>query len=70
MIKKSKKLVYCDVCEREIVLHRKNFDHIYHEVLCFMVLLTLGFGFIIYFILRLFQPWVCPNCEKQFDLGT
>ncbi|MFX0106042.1 MAG: LITAF-like zinc ribbon domain-containing protein [Candidatus Hodarchaeota archaeon] len=61
--------VYCPTCEREVVLRRKNFDHVYHEVLCFMVILTLGLGFIIYFILKYSKkPNTCPNCESVFDL--
>ena len=61
--------VYCPTCEQEVVLRRKNFDHVYHEVLCFMVILTLGLGFIIYFILKYSKkPNTCPNCESVFDL--
>ena len=63
--------VYCPTCEREVVLRRKNFDHVYHEVLCFMVFLTLGLGFIIYFILKYSKkPNTCPNCESVFDLKS
>jgi hypothetical protein len=63
--------VYCPTCEKEVVLRRKNFDHVYHEVLCFMVILTLGLGFIIYFILKYSKkPNTCPNCESVFDLGN
>ena len=68
--RKAKRTVYCPTCEKEVILNRKNFDHIYHEVLCFMVLLTLGLGFIIYFILKYSKkPNRCPNCETEFDLN-
>ncbi|MHA1913855.1 MAG: LITAF-like zinc ribbon domain-containing protein [Promethearchaeota archaeon] len=63
--------VFCPTCEKTVVLRRKNFDHIYHEVLCFMVILTLGLGFIIYFILKYSKkPNTCPNCEMEFDLNS
>ncbi|MFX1380777.1 MAG: LITAF-like zinc ribbon domain-containing protein [Promethearchaeota archaeon] len=61
--------VYCPTCEEIVTLRRKNFDHVYHEVLCFMVILTLGLGFIIYIILKYAKkPNTCPNCESVFDL--
>ncbi len=61
--------VYCPTCEQIVTLRRKNFDHIYHEILCFMVILTLGLGFIIYYILKYSKkPNTCPNCESEFDL--
>ena len=61
--------VYCPTCEKEVVLRRKNFDHAYHEILCFMVILTLGLGFILYYILKYSKkPNTCPNCESVFDL--
>lgn len=67
--KTTKKTVYCKTCEREVTLTRKNFEHIYHEVLCFMVILTLGLGFIIYYVLKYSKkPNTCPNCESVFDL--
>lgn len=63
--------VYCPTCEEIVTLRRKNFDHVYHEVLCFMVILTLGLGFIIYFILKYSKkPNTCPNCESVFDLDN
>ncbi len=63
--------VYCPTCEQEVVLRRKNFDHIYHEVLLFLVILTLGLGFIIYLILKYSKkPNTCPNCETAFDLDN
>ncbi|MFW9828822.1 MAG: LITAF-like zinc ribbon domain-containing protein [Candidatus Thorarchaeota archaeon] len=61
--------VYCPTCEKVVELRRKNFDHQYHEILCFMVVLTLGLGFFIYFILKYSKkPNTCPNCESEFDL--
>jgi len=63
--------VYCPTCETVVTLRRKNFDHVYHEVLCFMVILTLGLGFIIYFILKYSKkPNTCPNCESVFDIDN
>jgi len=63
--------VYCPTCEEIVTLRRKNFDHVYHEILCFMVILTLGLGFIIYFILKYSKkPNTCPNCESVFDLNN
>jgi len=63
--------VYCPTCEKIVVLRRKNFDHVYHEVLCFMVILTLGLGFLIYYILKYAKkPNTCPNCESIFDLNN
>ncbi|MFX1378461.1 MAG: LITAF-like zinc ribbon domain-containing protein [Promethearchaeota archaeon] len=63
--------VYCPTCERVVSLRRKNFNHVYHEVLCFMVILTLGLGFIVYLILKYSKkPNTCPNCESVFDLDN
>ncbi|MFX1280772.1 MAG: LITAF-like zinc ribbon domain-containing protein [Promethearchaeota archaeon] len=70
-MRKTKRTAYCPVCEKEVVLRRKTFDHIYHEVLLFMVILTIGLGFIVYFILKYSKkPNTCPNCESIFDLKT
>jgi hypothetical protein len=64
-------IIYCPTCEKEVELRRKNFDHQYHEILCFLVILTLGLGFIIYFILKYSKkPNTCPNCESVFDLNN
>ncbi len=61
----AKNIVYCPTCEREVELRRKNFDHIYHEVLCFIMLT--GVGFIIYLILKYSKKKdTCPNCERKF----
>jgi len=69
LINTGKTVVYCPVCEREVVLTRKNFDHIYHEILCFMVILTCGLGFFVYLALKYSKKKDrCPNCETQFDL--
>jgi endogenous inhibitor of DNA gyrase (YacG/DUF329 family) len=68
-MRKAKRTVYCPTCEREVVLRRKNFEHQYHELLCFLVILTLGMGFIIYYLLKHSKkPNTCPNCETEFDL--
>ncbi|MBY9010818.1 MAG: LITAF-like zinc ribbon domain-containing protein [Candidatus Lokiarchaeota archaeon] len=69
MIETGKKTVYCPTCEKEVILNRKNFEHIYHEVLCFLVIMTIGLGFFIYLILKYSKKKDrCPNCETQFDL--
>ncbi|TES93775.1 MAG: hypothetical protein E3J90_13915 [Promethearchaeota archaeon] len=71
MIITGKKTVYCPTCEQNVILRRKNFDHIYHEILCFSVILTAGLGFILYLILKYSKPKNrCPNCETQFDLNN
>jgi hypothetical protein len=63
--------VYCPTCEQVVELRRKNFDHQYHEILCFMIVLTLGLGFFIYYILKYSKkPNTCPNCESEFDLNN
>ncbi|MFW9882462.1 MAG: LITAF-like zinc ribbon domain-containing protein [Candidatus Thorarchaeota archaeon] len=63
--------VYCPTCEEIVELRRANFQHRYHELLCFMVILTLGLGFIIYFVLKYSKkPNTCPNCESVFDLKS
>jgi len=63
--------VYCPTCEEIVELRRTNFQHQYHELLCFMVILTLGLGFIIYFALKYSKkPNTCPNCESIFDLNN
>ncbi|MGV9172164.1 MAG: hypothetical protein ACOC4M_06835 [Promethearchaeia archaeon] len=65
----SGKIVYCPVCEDYVRLTRKKFDHIYHEVLVFLILT--GIGAIIYLILKYSKPKnTCPNCERRFDLDA
>ncbi|NVM18193.1 MAG: LITAF-like zinc ribbon domain-containing protein [Candidatus Lokiarchaeota archaeon] len=69
MIVTGKKTVFCPTCEQEVILGRKNFEHIYHEVLCFLVIMTVGLGFFLYLILKYSKKKDrCPNCETQFDL--
>ncbi|GAF82133.1 unnamed protein product, partial [marine sediment metagenome] len=65
----GKNTVYCPTCEQEVILRRKNFEHMYHEILCFMVTMTIGLGFFVYLILKYSKKKDrCPNCERQFDL--
>ena len=65
----KKKIIYCPTCEQKVVLRRKNFDHIYHEILCFSVVLTCGLGVFLYLILKYSKKKDrCPNCDTQFDL--
>lgn len=69
MIVTGKKTVYCPTCEQEVILRRKNFEHMYHEILCFLVIMTVGLGFFVYLILKYSKKKDrCPNCEAQFDL--
>jgi hypothetical protein len=69
LVETGKKTVYCPTCEEEVVLRRKNFEHVYHEVLCFLVIMTVGVGFFIYLIIKYSKKKDrCPNCETQFDL--
>lgn len=69
MIGTGKRTVFCPVCETTVVLRRKNFQHIYHEILCFLVILTMGLGFFVYLILKYSKkPNTCPNCESVFNL--
>ena len=71
MIITGKNTVYCPTCEQKVELRRKNFEHIYHEILCFSVILTAGLGFILYLILKYSKTKDrCPNCEAQFDLNN
>jgi hypothetical protein len=63
--------VYCSTCEENVELRRKNFDHAYHELLCFLVLGTAGLGFFIYLILKYSKKKNrCPNCETIYDLDN
>jgi len=65
-----KRVVYCPTCEREVELARPVFNHKYHEILFFMVVLTLGLGFFVYLILKLLKKKnTCPHCETEFDLN-
>ncbi|MHA1292880.1 MAG: hypothetical protein ACTSQJ_09460 [Promethearchaeota archaeon] len=67
MINTVKRIVYCETCEREVILRRKNFDHIYHEIICFMVLTVILIP--LYLILKYARKKnTCPNCESKFDL--
>ncbi len=67
MVLTVKIMTYCETCEHKVVLRRKNFDHMYHEVLCFLIFT--GIGFLIYLILKYSKKKnTCPNCESIFDL--
>jgi len=68
---KLKGSIFCPVCDRNIKLIRANFDHIYHELLCFLVILTLGIGlFFVLIVKYLKKKNTCPNCESIFDLES
>ena len=69
MVETGKKTVYCPTCEQEVELRRKNFEPRWHELLCFLVILTAGIGFFLYLALKYSKPEnSCPNCEREFDL--
>jgi putative Mn2+ efflux pump MntP len=61
-----KRIIYCETCEREVELRRKNFDQKYHEILCFLIILTLGIGYLILKFAK--KKNTCPHCETTFDL--
>ncbi len=62
----TKRIVYCETCERDVELRRKNFDQQYHEILCLLIVLTIGIG---YWILKYSKKKnTCPYCETEFDL--
>ena len=62
-----KHIAYCDTCEKFVELRRKSFDHMYHELLCFMFLSVVLIP--VYFILKYRKKKnTCPHCESVFDL--
>ncbi|MBD3255095.1 MAG: hypothetical protein GF383_08370 [Candidatus Lokiarchaeota archaeon] len=63
-----KRQVYCDVCERNVTLKRKNFDHQYHEVIVLLIIFTLGIAYLILKYTK--KKNTCPHCEKEFDLDN
>lgn len=63
-----KRIVYCETCENFVELKRKNFAHMYHELICIMFITVVLIP--IYFILRFSKKKnTCPNCESVFDLN-
>ncbi len=63
-----KRIVYCETCERNIVLRRKQFEHVYHEVLCLLTLMSFGLAYVILKLLK--KKDSCPNCQSKFDLDN
>jgi len=61
-----KRIVYCETCEREVELRRKDFEQKYNEIMCFLTLFTFGLGYIILKYIR--KKDTCPYCESRFDL--
>ena len=62
----GKRIVFCETCERNVELTRKNFDHKYHEILCLLIISTIGIG---YFLLKWSKKKnTCPYCETVFDI--
>ena len=59
--------VYCETCERNVILRRKTFDHVYHEILCFIVISLFLIPLYLFLKYRK-KPNTCPNCETEFDL--
>ena len=63
---KVKRIIYCETCEREVELRRKDIEQKYNEIVCFLTLFTLGIGYIILKYSR--KKNTCPYCETKFDL--
>ena len=61
-----KRIVFCETCEREVELRRKDFEQKYNEIICFLTLFTLGLGYVILKYIR--KKDTCPFCETRFDL--
>jgi len=61
-----KHLVYCETCEKNVFLRRKQFEHKYHEILCILILMTFGIGYLILKYRK--KKNTCPNCQASFDL--
>ncbi len=61
-----KNLVYCDTCEANVILRRRQFQHKYHELLCILILITFGLGYIVLKFSK--KKNCCPNCQESFDL--
>ncbi|MFX1337685.1 MAG: hypothetical protein ACFFDK_03665 [Promethearchaeota archaeon] len=59
-------MIYCETCEREVELRRKDIAQKYNEIVCFLTLFTLGIGYIILKYTR--KKDTCPYCERKFDL--
>ncbi|MFX0011254.1 MAG: LITAF-like zinc ribbon domain-containing protein [Candidatus Hermodarchaeota archaeon] len=71
MILLVKREVFCPVCEKTVILRRKNIDRLYHEVLCFSIFLTAGLAIFAYLIIKYCRKRNrCPNCETKFDLNN
>ena len=60
------RFVYCETCEANVSLRRKQFEHKYHEILCLLTIVTLGLAYIILSLLK--KRNTCPNCQSTFDL--
>jgi hypothetical protein len=61
-----KRIVYCETCEKNIVLRRKQFEHIYHEILCLLTLVSFGMAYLILKFIK--KKNSCPNCQSIFDM--
>ena len=61
-----KRIVYCEICEKNVVLRRKQFDHVYHEILCLLTLMSFGLAYVILKYVK--KKDTCPNCQSKFDL--
>jgi hypothetical protein len=66
LIPTVKRIIYCETCEREVELRRKDIAQKYNEIVCFLALFTLGIGYIILKYTR--KKDTCPYCETKFDL--
>ncbi len=64
-----KKKVFCHICERYVEPKRKQIDQKYHEIWFFIVILTFGFGYLVYLIRKYIKKKnSCPFCEDKLDL--
>ncbi|MFX1273979.1 MAG: hypothetical protein ACFFBP_02250 [Promethearchaeota archaeon] len=63
-----KRIVYCETCEANVILRRKQFEHKYHEILCILITFTFGLGYILLKLSK--KKNSCPNCQSFFDLDN
>ncbi|MFX1236819.1 MAG: hypothetical protein ACFFAS_08180 [Promethearchaeota archaeon] len=64
----GKKTIYCDVCDQNVSLRRKQFEHKYHEILCLTMIVTFGMSYLILRYIK--RKDTCPNCQTRFDLDN
>ncbi len=62
------KKIYCPVCDQEVTLRRKQFEHKYHEILCLTMIVTFGMSYVILKYIK--KKDTCPNCQTRYDLKS